>query len=248
MLEWVEIYNQADTAINLNKYIFISGIDTTVFPPGAYIPPQKYAVLAKRPVVKDSLDSFEGHWGDSSGYWGDSPLENYRVFPAQMTLSNSAGIVFFIDTANGAMDQCIWNGPASDGQSLERDVISPPSESWHLCSDPSGSTPGRSNSEGQMPVTREILILSSRMISSARGDALSIDYGVPAGCQIALEIYDDSGHRQAVLVEKSFLSGRISWNGRGANGTKLPPGVYMLLATLTGIQSDTKCIPVVIAP
>ncbi len=247
-LEWVEIYNRADTTVNLNNFFFISGNDTTLFPSEAIIPPRKYAILAKKLTSNDGTDSFEGHWGDSSGYWGDSPLENYRAYSAKMSLSNISGVVKLIQTDNGSTEQISWNTPAADGQSLERDNVDPPSETWHLSSDPSGSTPGRFNSEYIPHLATELLHLSSRLISRGRGEYLTIDYAVPTGSQVTIEIFDDSGHKQMVLAEKSSSSGQIVWDGRSGDGSNLPRGIYLLALFLSGNQNDSKYYPVVLAP
>ncbi len=248
LLEWTEIYNRADTAINLNNFFFISGNDTTLFPAEAIIQPHKYAVLAKELTSADGGDSFEGHWGDSSGYWGDSPSENYRAYPAKMTLSNISGTVKLIRIDNGSTEQISWDTPAADGQSLERDDIDPPSDSWHLSSDPSGSTPGIVNSEFISPPAAELLHLSSRLFSRGKGEQLTIDYAIPAGTQASIEIFDDSGRKQKVLLEKASSSGQIIWDGRAGDGSNLPPGIYLLALYLSGNQNNAKYYSVVMAP
>jgi hypothetical protein len=247
-LEWVEVYNRADTAVDLRNYVFISGNDTTSFfdLTNTVIQPACYAVLTRRLTSNDG-DSFEGHWGDSSGYWGDASIEGYRAFEAKMNLSNTAGIVYLVNTM-GETEQCIWNQPAAERQSLERDQVDPPSETWHLSTDPGGSTPGRANSEGTTRTARESLTLSSKIISQSRAERLQIDYAVPSGCRITLEVFDDSGHRRSTLLEGASASGQINWDGKAGNGSRLPPGVYMILMTMTGSQDNSKCIPVVIAP
>jgi hypothetical protein len=249
-LEWVEIYNWADTAVDLQNYVFISENDTTSFVglTNAIVQPGRYAVLARRLTAIDSSDSFEGHWGDSSGYWGDAPNENYRAYQAKMNLSNISGAVYLVNIYSGESDQCFWDEPAGEGQSLERDRAEPPSGTWHLSTEPAGSTPGRANSERLSPSTGELITLSSKIISPNKGERLQIEYVVPAASRITLEIFDDSGHIRTTLLDKASTCGQIGWDGRAGNGSPLPPGIYMILMTLSGIQNDSKCIPVVIAP
>ncbi len=249
-LEWVEVYNRADTAVDFRNLLFISGNDTTSFfdLTNTIVQSAGYAVLARHLATDDGSDSFEGHWGDSSGYWGDASIEGYRAFEAKMNLSNTAGTVYLVNIMSGETEQCIWNEPAGEGQSLERDQVDPPSEIWHLSIDPEGSTPGRANSGSTTPTASESLTLSSKIISPKRGEHLQIDYIVASGSRITLEVFDDSGHKRSTLLEGASASGQIDWDGKAGNGSRLPPGVYMILMTMTGSQNNSKCIPVVIAP
>ncbi len=246
-LEWIEIYNRGDIAIDLTNIIVITGADTATFLPSSIVPAREYAILAKRLLSTDNTPSFESQWGDSSGFWGDSPRENYPAFETNMALSNSSGAVYLLSSELEAIDQCIWNETAGDGQSLERDNVELPSDSWHLSSDSSGSTSGRVNS---MPANleNELISISSRIISQRRRETISINYALPAGSTIAIEIFNDSGRKQITLAEKLQGMGLIIWDGRDNDEKALYPGVYLLLSTISGPKSMTKCIPLVIAP
>lgn len=85
-LEWVEIYNPVDMQVDLHDYLLIAGSDTTRLPFGSYVDGGAYAILARQLLPEDGSDSFEGYWGDSSGVWGDSEIENYPAFDVKMVL------------------------------------------------------------------------------------------------------------------------------------------------------------------
>ena len=71
-LEWVEIYNMTDTTVNLGNFGFSANDSIIRLPSDSLLSPRTYAVVASHLTSRDrSEDSFEGHWGDSSGYWGD---------------------------------------------------------------------------------------------------------------------------------------------------------------------------------
>lgn len=248
LLEWVEIYNSTDSTIDLTHFLFISEDDTAHLSPDAYVPANSYAILARHLSALDGSASFEGYWGDSSGYWGDHHNENYPAFNARMNLSNASGAIYLLRENGDIVDQCVWSTAAGDGQSLERDGVDPPSGSWHLSTDPDGSTPGRVNSPKETQSDTETLALSTRLISQSKGEALDIDYSVPAGSSITLEIFDDSGRKQIALIDKLSGKGQVSWDGRSSDGKELSPGVYLLLSTISGSETSSKCIPVVIAP
>jgi hypothetical protein len=246
--EWVEIYNGADRAVDLSNILFVSGSDTTLFLQGAVVPSMSYAVLARRLTSTDGAPSFEAHWGDSSGYWRDYPSENYPAFNARMDLPNSSGAVYLLRVNGDIIDECAWSASAGDGQSLERDELEPPSGSWHLSTDTLGSTPGRANSPKESQMETGALNLSTRLISQLKGELLRIDYSVPTGSTMTLEVFDDSGHRQITLGEQISGQGQVTWNGRAGDSKRLPPGIYMLLSTISGLKNKSTCIPIVIAP
>jgi len=70
LLEWFEVYNNADTVINLQNYTFVKNDDTLAIPGGATVNPNSYAVLCRRLEPLNGSDCFEYYWGDSSGTWG----------------------------------------------------------------------------------------------------------------------------------------------------------------------------------
>jgi hypothetical protein len=246
--EWVELYNRADSVIDLSNFIFVSGNDTTVFQNATIMPARGYAVLARRLTSSDGTASFESHWGDSSGYWGDGPKENYPAFEVRMDLPNLSGAVYLIKVNGDIIDECAWSNAAADGQSLERNALDPPSNNWHLSTDSLLATPGRANSPFETQSVAEALSLSTRLISQSKGEKLKIDYVAPSGSNMTIEIFDDSGHKQITLLENVSGQGQVSWDGKSDADKKLPPGVYILLSTFSGSRNNAKTVPVVIAP
>lgn len=145
--EWVEIINWPDTGtdvVALTGYRFIDGNDTTTFEGVVLIPPGGFVVLARR-VTGD--DSFEANWGDDSGVWGDAASEHYPVIAAAMALRNRGDTVTLI-APTGETSSIFWDRDADDGTSLERVRPDHPDVAGNFlaCLDPTGSTPGRTNS------------------------------------------------------------------------------------------------------
>ncbi|MDP3024572.1 MAG: lamin tail domain-containing protein [candidate division Zixibacteria bacterium] len=147
-LEWVELFNPDTSAIDLGGWTFISKSDTTIFPAGTLIPEKNYLILARKLVsVPPDPESFEYHWGNGSGIWGDYPEESYPAIEVKLSLNNSSGTVTFIDPQQNS-SSFSWNKDAGDGVSWER--ISPSGEdsisNWGFCIFSKGSTPGKVNS------------------------------------------------------------------------------------------------------
>jgi len=60
--------------------------------------------------------------------------------------------------------------------------------------------------------------------------AARIDYTLPRASRVRLAVYDIAGSRVATLADRMEEAGRgeMSWDGRGARGERLPPGVYVV--------------------
>ncbi len=147
-LEWVELYNSGTFAVGLKDWKFIEGNDTTVITDLVLIEGEGYLVIARK-LVTDAGDSgsFEAHWGNASGVWGDFVMENFPAVEAKMSLTNSGGTVSLVDSY-GNTQSFTWNKDFGDKISWEK--IEPEGtdslSNWSACTLYQGSTPGRVNS------------------------------------------------------------------------------------------------------
>ena len=166
-LEWVELYNLNSYNVDLGGFRFICKSDTTEINLGAVIPAKGYLILARKllAVLPDST-SFEGHWGNNSGVWGDTITENFPAVQAKMSLSNSSGTVSIIDLQNN-IESFTWDKDTKDGFSWEK--VYPDSgdglKNWTFCLYEKGNTSGKINSvtpaENDLSIKSEDLFLSS---------------------------------------------------------------------------------------
>jgi hypothetical protein len=251
-LEWVEVYNSGHASVDLGGMELICGTDTSACNSGSVVGPSQYAVLARQLTSQNGGDSFEGHWGDSSGFWGDYVSEEYPAFKVSMSLPNESGSIKLIDTFYNPIDSVSWEQPTADGFSWERDDINAPRSEWHQCTDQSGSTPGKVNSrrplnnQGGLDIEVEPRILSYK---SNIQTFVRIKTAIPKECQLTVEIFDDGGKRRKMLIDNSGIAAAsFTWCGIDENGQRLTPGIYIILFTLTGAVSENKSIPIVIAP
>ncbi len=160
-LEWVELYNRQDTAIDCSGLLLVDDPDTTSLD-GIILGGGEYVILARRVIAGPGEDSFESYWGDNSGVWGDAAGENFQVIPALMKLRNSADTVLLLDPTGG-VSLFLWDGGTDDGISFERTRPDSPDEtnSFVPSQDPAGSTPGLLNS--QTPRANDLAIDSAGM-------------------------------------------------------------------------------------
>jgi len=144
-LEWFELYIDSDQSVSLGSYRVIIGQDTIGFPERSLVPPHTYLVVCRKLESAGGAESFEAHWGDSSGVWGDTP-EEAALWPpieAVFSLSNEGGSIELFDGDISA-SALSWADPGDDGISWER--TEPESASVVPSVDPDGSTPGFVNS------------------------------------------------------------------------------------------------------
>ncbi len=252
-LEWVEIYNRQDALVDLHDYLLIAGSDTTRLPAYSYLEAGAYAILARQLLPEDGSDSFEGHWGDSSGTWGDSEFENYPAFEVKMGLNNNRGSIVLADTSGNLLDYFSWDSPSGDGRSVERNDLFDDLSGWHDCYDPDGSTPGQANSS--IPAggegTLSISVIPRLITPDGDGidDSFTIDVIIPAGTEITVDVFDDSAMKIRNLhYESDAAVSSFEWDGRNHNGERLPPGLYIIGFLLTGQKNESEFIPVVLAP
>jgi hypothetical protein len=247
-LEWIEIYNPEDITIPLSNYRLYVNSDTVNFSDGLRIGPGAYTVLCRQLLPDHGSDSFEGHWGDSSGYWGDYALEDYQALDCDISLPNSAGSIILFDINGAYADSFEWNSEGFDGTSFERDNLHPQSKIWKQSSSAGGSTPGHPNS---MPFSYDAFELSiePRIISISAGDLFSIEVSAPPGTSITIEIFNDEAMRKRNF-EGNITGGHLvfGWDGTGDNGNRLDPGIYIVLCSIDGRYDKTKSIAAVIAP
>lgn len=147
-LEWIELYNNGDSAIHLSEFLFVEGGDTMRFRDSLVVPAGAFAALSRKPTSKDGSASFESVWGDKSGIWGDNPDENYLLIEMKFSLRNSSDTVILLSATGDFRELVSWSISPPDGITIER--INPfkpaKSDNFGYCRGSGGSTPGRVNS------------------------------------------------------------------------------------------------------
>ncbi len=116
-LEWIELYNNSTSSANLSFYSLHIGATQILL--GGTMAAQSYMVVCRRLFSSGTTPGFEEYWGNNSGVWGDSPLEQYQVMEASFSLTNSAGSVQLY-LVGQLESELAWTEPGADGVSWER--------------------------------------------------------------------------------------------------------------------------------
>lgn len=145
VLEWVELFNTADTTVRLMNFQFEEGGQVTDFAETDTIPATGFAVLSRKPT---GTPSFESTWGNNSGVWGDHPSEHYPLIEVTLSLKNSGDSVSLRNLLDNSYEVVAWQESPPDGVSWERINPYKPAiaDNFADCRAESGSTPGAVNS------------------------------------------------------------------------------------------------------
>lgn len=247
-LEWVELFNRGEIEIDLSGWFFIQTGDTTELPEEAFISERGFLVLARHLLTSSEEMSFERYWGDSSGAWGDNPIENYPACEVKMSLKNSEGEVMLWD--GGSYETSFsWNSDAGGGVSWEKIDLDGPDEAtnWWPCPDPSGSTPGRGESHQDYSSDRFLIEVEPEVFVGSE-ETTTVRYQLPPDTELTLKLYDIEGRlRKTFEITGEGQMGEIQWSGEDDHGRLLPGGVYILYAGTSGAYSADKTIAIAIA-
>ncbi len=146
-LEWIEFYNDGTVSADLSFYWLQIGTTQVVL--SGTMPGNSYLIVCRKLFSSGGTPGFEEYWGNNSGVWGDSPLEQYpQPTVASFSLTNTAGSVQLY-RAGLLTSELSWTEAGRDGYSWERRL--PQLSEVGQSVDPSGSTPGRLNSLTPLP-------------------------------------------------------------------------------------------------
>jgi hypothetical protein len=248
-LEWVELFNADSTGHELGGWLFVCKDDTTVISSGTTIPARGFLIIARKlvSVPPDSI-SFEGHWGDRSGVWGDSPKEDFPAIEAEMSLTNSGGTISLFDPDHN-LQSFTWDKDCGDGVSFER--ISPEEDEWFCCIDSNKSTPGKKNSVSVEYSDKIELKISPNPFSpdgDGFEDEVTFQYTLPQMSELTFKIYDVRGRLIKTLMEdEPQVAGEIIWDGRDDENRMVRVGIYIVLAEAKGINNSVKKMTLAVA-
>ncbi len=217
-VEWVEIYNNTETGINLRGFkLKDSSTRSSGLFPDVYLNSHGYLVIT----------------GDSSLLRGRFPdVGNYIQVENFPILNNNYDDVILFDAGGDVIDSLryssSWGG--EEGVSLER--ISPMvatnlRENWGSSRATSGGTPGEPNSLSQFKVQSKILQLSSKIFTPDRGNFV-IKINVKPSDKVILYIFDLRGRLVRKLIDGESGVYIVSWDGKNRWGVKVQKGLYIL--------------------
>lgn len=170
-LEWIELYNNSASQAFINSHTLIIGNDTVSFSPILRLAPFEYYIICRKLIGDAFSPGFETRWGDSSGFWGDTPFESSIQIPqpAFFSLLNSGGTIRLYDAFNN-FSEFIWSNSGKDGTSWERTFVD--SSQIEQSVDPSGSSPALVNSVS--PVANDLSLEKVEVFSIDSATSITV--------------------------------------------------------------------------
>ncbi len=171
----------------------------------------------------------------------DCPQELIIGAQTWAALNNDGDDLFLFDPDDQLLDQMSYVGSSAHrGKSLERAPDNP--HLWRVSQDPSGSTPGRQNSQAAIPPDlADGIKISGSPCNPLQGEQLTVSYKFenPPG-KVNCRIYDQSGLLIHILADQASLpqEGSLLWDGRLKNGKPAPRGRYYILWESRSSQSS----------
>lgn len=250
MGEFVEIYNNYETEINLNGYRFEklitkdkkSGI---LINQDLFIKPKEYEL-----IVWDSafFVSFPSVRLSNSIFFIQKPSFN---------LNSTSDIFYLIDRSDNVIDSVIYSDKMHSGLFKNKKNISLEKinniiinndfnqNNWSSCLDINGATPLKPNSIIFTNSTDNILEISPNPFaptnSNNKFDECKITYSLVEGSYIiSAFIFDLYGNKVKTLVDNKALpkNYELIWDGKDDNGNFLSIGAYVVLIEAVNYNSN----------
>jgi hypothetical protein len=246
--DYAELYNKSRRIFDLSALSLTNGSGTWVIPmsdvPRQILPGEYIALTTDRAAVLDHYNC-----ADRFAVYEVDRLPSMPDDEGSLVLySRQLSVIDRVDYTS-SMHLLFLSG--TEGIALEK--VSPELSSgvpgnWHSASESCGwGTPGAENSNllNQPPAIDGMQLSSSRISPDCDGfeDILSVDV-FPGGDDnvISVTVFNDRGYAVRRLAER-FAAGegaRFVWDGTSDSGSRLPAGLYMIIADSFNAKGVTQ--------
>lgn len=232
--EWIEIYNAADTAVELFGWkLGDAKSQVVIIPDSTNIPPNSFVV-----VVEDK-QSFQTFYPNIP-----APIFEPSSWPA---LNNDGDTIKLIGPFGLVEDSTGYKKGYGGNVSFEKKDPALPSDNpanWWRSVAPQGATPGAPNSiAAAYSENLQVDIAPNPFSPDGDGfdDEVAINFTLPFQANLTVKIYDVNGREVKTLSDNSpAVSGQLRWDGKGNNGKTLRSGIYVLFMETSGSARLTK--------
>ncbi len=235
--EWIEIYNMGDNPANLSNWIVgdLANPEKGLITTGdTILLPGSFTVLSSD---KNGVSSFYPHHVN---------IVQVNGFP---TLNNTGDTISLKDPSGRISDSVPYMRKWGNkkGVSLERISYTGQSSSmqnWGLSTNPSGATPGITNSilynENN---TDPVVVIENSPFSPDKGESAKINLTLPFEISdLTVKVFDRHGRliRNIISGQRSGSQCSIEWDGCNDNGNLMGTGIYIILLRAVSTVSQKR--------
>ena len=227
--EWIELYNDADAAMNISGYSLydMAGSGGVLIEQQASILPRGFVIL-----LGDSLSADRLNLPAGTVIIGPERLPTLNNDGDRLTLLDAGG--YTVDEMEYSSDHAKYEGRSVERVEMHSSGTGP--SSWGVCVDPAGHTAGRNNSLSPVE-NRKVSINAAPNPFSPDGDGIDettfISFNVPAvESRITVGIYDQAGRKVRNLTSNCPAGSTvpsIEWDGSDDRGRRLAIGRYIII-------------------
>ncbi len=218
-LEWVEIYNNGSSAVDLTTWKFDSSDFDDII-----INPSEYIVIARELVDGTDTDneSFESYYGNNDGVWNSND-GSFRAVDGTMSLLSGDYISLSSDIYMDAVNYSVLWGGDGNGKSINKIDLNGMNteENWDE-SIFDGGTPGKNKNNDGLLVSINVVNLPKNITSVTLPDDMP-DMGyqiIPlAGSSRIMPITVEVDASSSLEVYAELNNTRIQLNETFSNGT-----------------------------
>ncbi len=232
--EWIELYNAADTAVELCGWKLGDAKSQVALVPDSAIIPAKSFMVA----VEDQ-QSFRAFYPDVT-----VSIFEPSTWPA---LNNDGDTIKLVGPFGLVEDSIGYKKGYGGNVSWEKKDPSQRSDNpanWWRSVDAGGATPGISNSIAATYSENLQMDISPNPFSpdgDGFDDEVAINFTLPFQANLTAKIYDVNGREVKTLLNDSpVASGQLRWDGKGNNGKASRAGIYVLFMETSGSARLTK--------
>ena len=248
--EYVELYNNGESPIELSDYLIIrllnDSLGSSYTLPSHAVAPHDHVVL-----TKDAASVTGNYDVKYPGKLVECNLPPYPNDGGSVVLARYDRTVVEKFDYSPSMHSRLLRNKA--GVSLERrrfDVGCNADDNWFSAASTAGyGTPTYANSQSQEWIAEEVAFEISSSLLSPDGDdyqdELLISYQLDDNDIYGqMVIYDSRGKKICTLLNDGLLGthGEVLWDGKGSDGIRLPMGRYVLYINLYDLHGTRQII------
>ena len=252
-VDFVEIYNNSSSTVNLKNWQIIS------YNSGD-------GTIRGTETISDSLLNFLPHnylvltesIKNTTRYYPNAVITRFVEVDNLPTFSNDEGTIILLNSSHSIVEQFSYNEDMhaailsdNEGVSLERidfDAATQLKSNWASAAKSENfATPGYQNSQNSLTAVSKAVVRMEDQSFTPNGDGIKdiveLEFSTPKGGSIGnVAVYDERGNWIITIAKNQLLgtTGTFFWDGKNASGALSPQGMYIIYLEFFDEQGNVE--------